>query len=664
MAPQSSAPAQQMSGEAEAAAATDDDETEQRLLQGLDAEAADPGIFNDHAFPRPVFGPTPVPEPFQGPWTPIPEPVPEARFPTAPTPTSQDQRRRAAPPVTEPAVDPVPGQRRSAEHDPADDAVRQSVARRRRLLDDLPQQLRAGLRRSRDLPPSERPQAEALARLTVQPEAPGYAANDDKRRRLQPEVLLVGTARGKEIIFDTLTPLKKAAFREAMAKEWSRWQQLKATIPVSADMLQELPPDLQIVGTRWVLTEKANGTAKARLVVQGCQEKTNDIRSDSPTGSRDCLMLTLIHAAQPGWSASQYDADCAYLQSAGIDRTLVLRMPRKQPPPGQEPGALAIATGAIYGTKDAGRHWYMHLRKHLQQAGFFESRLEKGTYGFHVDGKLVCMIHTHVDDLLIARQTDCPVLDTIIAKLTKVLHLRKSEGDVLTYLGRRIEFRRDEIRVTQVEATETLEPIVLTAARRCLPDSPLTAEELSDYRSLEGSIQWLTQQTRPDFAVHASKGAQCMAKATIRDALTLNRYAADIKATKDRGLVFRRNIVDLSLGTTTIVAYGDASFASSEGEKSQHGELIMITHEPAKLLSGHFELGHLISYKSGTIKRVVRSTLASEAYSISEAAEQAEWVRHVLHELHSGPSITYPSRGRDHRLLLACHRVHRQPQPR
>lgn len=124
-----------------------------------------------------------------------------------------------------------------------------------------------------------------MSRLTEHPEVPSYSANDDKRRRLQPDVLLVGTARGKEIIFDTLSPAKKAAFREAMAKEWSRWQQFKATIPVSADKLKELPDDLQIVGTRWVLTEKANGTAKARLVVQGCQEKTNDIRSDSPTGS-------------------------------------------------------------------------------------------------------------------------------------------------------------------------------------------------------------------------------------------------------------------------------------------------------------------------------------------------------------------------------------------
>ena len=178
----SGTPAQQMSGEVEAEA-----ETEQRLLQGLDAE--DPGVFNhpafpflgtDHTLPRPVFGPTPVPEPFQGPWTPIPEPVPEARPSTASSSSGHDQSRRAAQLVTEPALNPVPGQRRSAEHDPADDAMRQAAALRLRLLDDLPQQLRAGLRRARDLPPSERPQAEDLARLTVQPEAPSYSANDDK----------------------------------------------------------------------------------------------------------------------------------------------------------------------------------------------------------------------------------------------------------------------------------------------------------------------------------------------------------------------------------------------------------------------------------------------------------------------------------------------------
>ena len=74
-----------------------------------------------------------------------------------------------------------------------------------------------------------RPKHWSTCRSSLRPRAT-YSANDDKRRRLQPEVLLVGTVRGKEIIFDTLTPAKRAALREAMSKERSRRQQFKATI--------------------------------------------------------------------------------------------------------------------------------------------------------------------------------------------------------------------------------------------------------------------------------------------------------------------------------------------------------------------------------------------------------------------------------------------------
>ena len=44
------------------------------------------------------------------------------------------------------------------------------------------------------------------------------------------------------------------------------------------------------------------------------------------------------------------------------------------------------------------------------------------------------------------------------------------------------------------------------------------------------------------------------------------------------------------------------------------------------LVSGHgeFQLGHLVYWTSSTIKRVVRSTLAAEAYSVSEAVEEAQ----------------------------------------
>ena len=66
-------------------------------------------------------------------------------------------------------------------------------------------------------------------------------------------------------------------------------------------------------------------------------------------------MLTTQLGLEPGWEIESYDAKTAYLQSGGIERLLVLRMPWLQPPPGCEGGELLLAQGSIYGTPDAAR---------------------------------------------------------------------------------------------------------------------------------------------------------------------------------------------------------------------------------------------------------------------------------------------------------------------
>ena len=86
--------------------------------------------------------------------------------------------------------------------------------------------------------------------------------------------------------------------------------------------------------------------------------------------------MTLSAAAQSGWGCSVFDAQSAYLQSDGIERLLLLRMPHNNPPLGTKPGQVFVATGSIYGTRDAGRAWYEHSKKVLEAAVFVESRLE------------------------------------------------------------------------------------------------------------------------------------------------------------------------------------------------------------------------------------------------------------------------------------------------
>jgi len=172
------------------------------------------------------------------------------------------------------------------------------------------------------------------------------------------QALLVGAARGHELVWDQLDDDAKKVVLASMAKEWARWEQFNNTKFVSATEFEELRQrGAQPIGTRWVLTRKSNGDYKARLVVQGCQERSYGLRSDAPTGSQLAFHVALAFAAQSGWGLEGYDAALAYLQAEGLDRLLLIRMPAKRPPPGTLPNQVLRANIAIYGTKDAGRQW-------------------------------------------------------------------------------------------------------------------------------------------------------------------------------------------------------------------------------------------------------------------------------------------------------------------
>ena len=54
------------------------------------------------------------------------------------------------------------------------------------------------------------------------------------------------------------------------------------------------------------------------------------MHTDSPTGSRDSFFLVLSCATQEHWSCGSADAASAYLQAGGIERLLLLMMPKRQ----------------------------------------------------------------------------------------------------------------------------------------------------------------------------------------------------------------------------------------------------------------------------------------------------------------------------------------------
>ena len=412
------------------------------------------------------------------------------------------------------------------------------LEKRRRLLDDVPHSFRrpayVPVERA---PPSEPPPSPTRTAADLRPELrrllndvphgirrPAPYETGPRAFVVGPTVLLVGNAKGKELLWSEMTVAQRKQFLLAMNKEWAKWTQFRATIPCPKKVLDKYPDELKIIGTRWVMTYKSDGTPKARMVVQGCQENLRDVRGDAPTGSRDSMMLAIAFGSSSGWGLSQWDADSAYLQSEGLDRALLLRLPNPAPP-GHQPGDIVVATGAIYGTKDAGRKWYLHLKKMLDSFGIVECALEKGLYRMYWQGSVRMVIHTHVDDLLVAMEMSCAHAKHTLEKLQKSLYLKGGTGQVFEYLARTITITADTITVSQAKSAANVEAVPIEKERRIEPDSLLTPPEKTEFRSLIGSLSWLAQQTRLDIAVAVNKSAQRIEKATIQDLMQANSIA-------------------------------------------------------------------------------------------------------------------------------------------
>ena len=88
-----------------------------------------------------------------------------------------------------------------------------------------------------------------------------------------------------------------------------------------------------------------------------------------------------------------------------------------------------------------------------------------------------------------------------------------------------------------------------------------------------------------------------------------------------------------------VVTMSDASFAAEPGCRSQAGFVTIVT-------SGSIEAASvpatLVEFQSSTIHRVVRSTLAAEAASLSTALDRQLYVRLVLEALLHGEPETTP----------------------
>ena len=391
-------------------------------------------------------------------------------------------------------------------------------------------------------------------------------------------------------------------------------------------------------------------------------EKGNDLRTDSPTSSQLFLNVIISYAASTQRRLRGGDISAAFLQGTWIKRPLALRLPAGGIPDDEvKPGSLIMCNKSVYGTKDAPRGFWKELHDVLLSCGLKEVPLETSAYYLPGEaGRVAGLLGSHVDDLL---WSGTPEMDLVMEKVQEKFNFRLTSSEEFKFCGRIIEQSDKGIKVTCPSVLDRVKAIYVEPQRRKARAEPATPAEISQLRSVVGSLSWLSRVCRPDIGFGVNQLQAVQQKAKVDDLLTANRLLSYAMETKDKGIFYAAGAMDFD--TCILLSINDASHAASVqdingntvvGHRSQSGRILALASE--KFLEngeGHI---HMLQWNSSVLKRVCRSTLQAETLSLQLGSEDAEHVRQMMFVMknlakHLTPSRNYTDAA-DHMKILWC----------
>ena len=445
----------------------------------------------------------------------------------------------------------------------------------------------------------------------------------------------------KEIPWHLIPDEEREGYREALVKEWSVWLRYGAVVVLDLEAsryVEDYVDAARILNTRVCYRNKNAAYPwlpvkhKARLVCRGDQDPDlTTLRRDAPTMSRAGMFCLLqLAASHPGWFLFNSDITGAFLQGdqslAARKEPLFLKQPREGLP-GMHPKQLMMVVRGIFGLANSPRLFWRHLRDTLIKIGFRQSTLDRAMFFYYKDERLILALGAHVDDLLGTGEpgTADQVLDQIKQAFDFGAWADDRTDDVLEYGGKQIRRKSDgTILLSQDKFIRATSVTPVPKWRSATPNAPLLASEMTELRSVGGCLHWIVGQTRPDLA--AGTSMHMSGQPTVESLLQLNKLLKEAKQSEDWALQFR----PIDLEKSMVVVFSDASFANTEGLRSQAGYLVFVAEDTALTADGG--RASLMDWRSHKIKRQCRSTLAAETMSLDAAVDSGLYIREILAE--------------------------------
>lgn len=412
----------------------------------------------------------------------------------------------------------------------------------------------------------------------------------------------------------------KQAINSLNADKWKEAMdaEIKSLLDNETWQLVELPAGQVAIGAKWIFKQKEDEHGnvvrfKARLVALGCSQKFGRDYDEvfAPVVKQVTIRMMLTIAIERHLIVQHVDVKNAYLHG---ELTEVVYM--KQPP-GYENGENLVCrlVKSLYGLKQGARDWNRKIDQTLKSMSFNQSNADPCLYIRVKNGHPEYML-IYVDDMIVAVRTLADFTEIVAAlkknfKITELgelryflgIHVKKIDGKYA--LSQKSYIRKALEKFNLADCKESKIP--MDSGYVSQKEESGNFEKIDIYRSLIGTLLYISTNTRPDIAIATSILGRRVVKPSKSDWSEAKRVLRYLKGTIDHCLFLQPKGLELEI-------FVDADWASDSIDRKSNSGFI-------------FKFGNsLIDWKSHKQQSVSLSSTEAEYIALAECCQQMLWI--------------------------------------
>ena len=319
----------------------------------------------------------------------------------------------------------------------------------------------------------------------------------------------------------------------------------------------------------------------------------------------------------------QMDVVTTFL-NGNLDEEIYMQQPEGYIKPGEKHLVCKLEK-SLYGLKQAPRCWNKAFGEYIKNIGFVQS---SGDACVHIKRQeTLTIIAVYVDDLILLAENTIEMLK-IKDDLSKKF-LLKDMGELHYCLGITIiqDKKNKQIFLNQHQYIkkilqrfgQTEAKVVTTPADMSVKlvkqDGVSKSVDSTYYQSIIGSLLYVAIATRPDISQAVRVLSKFCASPTEAHLTAAKRVLRYLKGTENLSLRFKKSVSE------TFIGYSDADWAGDLDDRhSTSGNLFILANGT-------------ISWMSKKQATVALSTAESEYVALSQATQEAIWLRRLLKDL-------------------------------